>query len=150
MLLSHSRHPCCTSHQDPCQTLKSFLTLNLHVPWLLEMFSKLQNSASSHLAQKLLKFPTTFRRKPKPTGPSQSDLVSFLLHLQPLIPRVTTLPSSRSFSLLLPPHASGGQHRLHATSGTAHISLPDWMPFSHHSASQIACLLQTQIKCHLC
>lgn len=43
-----------------------FLTLNLHLPWLLlDLFSKLWNSSCSHLAQKPLMFPVAFRVKPK-------------------------------------------------------------------------------------
>lgn len=150
LLLSHPHCPCCMSHPDPRQTPKSFLTLNLHFPWLLDLFAKPQNSASSHHAQKLRMFPTAFRRKPKRTGPSQSDLVSFLLHLLSCVPRASTLTSSMSFSLLLPPHVSGGHCGLQATSRMAHISpcLDALLPplcLSNGPASSKA-----QIKCHLC
>lgn len=60
-----------------------FLTLNLHLPWLLlDLFSKLWNISCSHHAQTPLMFPIAARVKPKHASspPSSWEMKSHHFH----------------------------------------------------------------------
>lgn len=100
---------------------EEFPALNLHSPWLLDLFSKTQNSASPNLPKSSsCPTPPLQNETQAHRAPSHSDLIDPLLHLLSLDPRATTLPSLTFFSLLLPPRGPSALH--------------------HHSA---------QMECHL-